>query len=600
MALLLGGAVSVVAATVTATSAPADTGAACAATYTIAWQTPSNSPPDYGATITVTNNASFTIQTWTLSWTFGAGQTIIAGSPYSSTVTQTGTTVTATPGGTFNAVLSPGQSATFGFNADYNGTSNPIPAVSCLGPSEGSGSATLSGSLDPLGANTASWDTNYTDPSIASQLSAAHVGLMRYPGGSYADGYLWQSNSYQGTTDPVDFAQYSTATDSISGGQKFVTVDYGSDTPASAGAWVTQSQTAGQGVSLWEVGNEKYGCWESDYWLQQPPASYAGYVPSAGQGATQNPTCPQTSLGDVIGTQIMANSYAAHVGAFIQAMREADKGAQIGVPWAFGSDVPGAAVPDSTEWNDTLLSEHSDDIGFVDAHYYPFNFTGSAGNGNPDDQQILQALRRVPSLYGEIRATLSVYDPKASVIVGETNVSSAETATVCRPLGALFAAGDALSWLAAGAQSIDWWNTDNDGNTSGSCSNPDFGMFSSSSGGQPPAPQTPYYGYQLASILARPDARLASLPTSDLNDVIAFQSALPGGKTAVAFLNTDTSQTEHVTFQAPPGMSGSGHQLKTWTYSNSSPRVATGSEDSSAVSGGITLAPESMTVLETS
>src|SRR5215472_17717658 len=147
----------------TAPPAPADTGAACGGTFTIGWQTPSNSPPDFGATVTVTNNAAYTIQTWTVSWTFGAGQTIIPGSPYSATVTQTGTTVTATPGGTFNAVLTPGQSATFGFNADYNGTSNPVPAVSCAGPSEGSGSATLSGPLDPLGVNTASWDSNFPD-----------------------------------------------------------------------------------------------------------------------------------------------------------------------------------------------------------------------------------------------------------------------------------------------------------------------------------------------------------------------------------------------------------------------------------------------------
>jgi hypothetical protein len=32
-----------------------------------------------------------------------------------------------------------------------------------------------------------------------------------------------------------------------------------SDTPADAAAWVTQSQTSGEGVSLWEIGNEGYG-----------------------------------------------------------------------------------------------------------------------------------------------------------------------------------------------------------------------------------------------------------------------------------------------------------------------------------------------------
>src|SRR5580698_5654553 len=167
-AIALGVATAVTGVVVTATPAPADTGASCGATFTIGWQTPSNSPPDFGATVTVTNNASYTIQTWTVSWTFTAGQTIVAGSPYSSTVTQTGTSVTATPGGTYNAVLTPGESQTFGFDGDYNGTSNPVPTVSCVGPSEGTGSAALTGSLDPLGVNTASWDTNFTDPAIAS------------------------------------------------------------------------------------------------------------------------------------------------------------------------------------------------------------------------------------------------------------------------------------------------------------------------------------------------------------------------------------------------------------------------------------------------
>src|SRR5437868_6405448 len=107
-AAVLGAAAATTGAVITAPPAPADTGAACGGTFTVAWQTPSNSPPDFGATVTVTNNASYTIQTWTVSWTFAAGQTIIPGSPLSANVTQTGSTVTATPGGTWNAVLSPG------------------------------------------------------------------------------------------------------------------------------------------------------------------------------------------------------------------------------------------------------------------------------------------------------------------------------------------------------------------------------------------------------------------------------------------------------------------------------------------------------------
>ena len=39
---------------------------------------------------------------------------------------------------------------------------------------------------------------------------------------------------------------------------------------------------------------------------------------------------------------------------------------------AFGSDVPGASVPDNSEWNNTVLGADGRYASFVDAHYYPF------------------------------------------------------------------------------------------------------------------------------------------------------------------------------------------------------------------------------------
>lgn len=472
----------------------------------------------------------------------------------------------------------------------------------------------------PLGLNTAPWDAAFAGDSghaIQPLLRPAGIGMLRYGGGSFADDYDWENDvdvqrCPHGGSDAVvpalgaggcaqsgtlSFSQFSRQAAPL-GTSTFATVNYGTGTPAEAAAWVTASKkTPGQGVALWEIGNETYGCWEADDWLVQPPSDFPGYVPSKGP-STANPTCPQTVDGDALGTQILANSYAAHAKQFMTAMKAADKGAQTGVPWAFGSEVPGADVPYNDEWNDTVLSEDSPGIGFVDAHYYPFTFSGATGGGNPTDQQILQALAKIPALYGEIRATLSVYDPRASVIVGETNVSAAETTTVCQPVGALFAAGDVLSWLAAGAQSVDWWNMNNYGDSGGSCTQPDFGMFTSpGSPGQRPRPATPYYGYRLASILARPNARLSTLPTSDLTNVLAFQSALPGGKTAVAFLNTSTGGAEHVTFTPPPGLAH-GHPLRSWAYNAARPSVVTGTADPKSLANGITLPAESLTVLE--
>jgi hypothetical protein len=489
-----------------------------------------------------------------------------------------------------------------------------------------------------LGLNTAPWDYVYAADvsagggldTIQPLLKAADIDLLRYGGGSYADYYDWQTNtdiqtciwgnpfgSFTGApfpydttapftgascdnTDSLPFDQFSSQARAI-GAQSLVTVNYGSGTPAEAAAWVSHSlSTAGDGVALWEVGNENYGCWEVNNWLAQAPENFSGYKPndySTVNGVDENATCPQVTQGDAAGTQTLATSYAVNARAFMQAMKAADPAAQIGVPWAFGSQVAGASVPNNSEWNNTVLGQDGRYVSFVDAHYYPFSFGGATGGSNPTDQQVLQSLMSVPSLYGQIRGELDARDPGAAIVVGETGVSNNETTTVCTPAGALFAAGDVLSWLAAGARSVDWWDMNNYGNTGSTCTNPDYGMFTS---GSPPVPETPYYGYVLASVLAQPGALLAAMGTSDAADVLAYQSRLPGGQEAVAFINTNTSSAETVGFRPDAPLQG---QLSTWTYSAANQNAAnsnivTGTASASSLAHGITLPAESMVILE--
>jgi hypothetical protein len=539
LAFILTLAAAITGVVLTASPAPADTGAACGGTFTIGWQTPSNSPPDFGATVTVTNNAPYTIQTWTVSWTFSAGQTIVAGSPYSANVTQTGTTVTATPAGTYDAVLTSGESTTFGFDGDYNGTSNPVPVVSCAGPSEGVGSATLSGPLDPLGVNTASWDSNFPDSAVTSDLSSASTGLIRYPGGSYADGYLWQPNTYQGTADPVDFAQYSSAVDSITNGQKFVTVDYGSDTPADAAAWVTQSQTSGQGVSLWEVGNEEYGSWEID--------DHAN---------------PHT-----------AASYASNALGYMQAMKAVNPNAQVCYDYAMdGNLAPGSGVTNYQDWNDTILSADAADINCADVHWYPIN-----GIPTESVQSIMSLVDNIPAAAAEVHLALSTYDPSAYFVVGETNMSQTANAWNEEPVGALFAAANSLEWLSFGAQSVDWWDVHNYGSPTA-----DFGMFSSASSGEPAVdtPYPPYYGYELASKLAVKGAKVGTLLVSTPN-IYAYYSQQPGGGYSVMLVNADPSNA----YTIPTSSLGITSTAETeYSYSAASPSVTSGSFSGTSVS----------------
>jgi len=539
MAFLLTLAAAVTGITLTATPAPADTGAACSGTFTIGWQTPSNSPPDFGATVTVTNNAPYTIQTWTVSWTFSAGQTIVAGSPYSANVTQSGSAVTATPAGTYDAVLTSGQSTTFGFDADYNGTSNPVPVVTCAGPSQGSGSATLSGPLDPLGVNTASWDSNFPDPAIASSLSSASTGLIRYPGGSYADGYLWQPNTYQGTADPVDFAQYSSQVDAITSGQKFVTVNYGSDTPADAAAWVTQSQASGEGVSLWEIGNEEYGSWEID-----------------------NHANPHT-----------AASYASNALGYMQAMKAVNPNAQICYDYAMdGNLAPGSGVTNYQQWNSTILSADAADINCADVHWYPIN-----GTPTESVQSIMSLVDNIPAAAAEVHAALAQYDPSAYFVVGETNMSQTANAWNEEPVGALFAAANALEWLSFGAQSVDWWDVHNYGSPTA-----DFGMFSSASSGEPAvdSPYPPYYGYELAAKLSVKGAKVGTLLVSTPN-IYAYYSQQPGGGYSVMLVNADPSNG----YAIPTSSLGITSTTETeYSYSAASPSLTSTSFSGASVS----------------
>ena len=471
------------------------------------------------------------------------------------------------------------------------------------------GAATVSAKLSatPLGMNVAPWDALYAASGSGSVLQSllknAGVRQLRYGGGVTADYYDWQTNTDIGgcapntspsmftakcaTHDALGFSLLSKRARAI-GAQSFVTVNYGSGSPAEAAAWVkTAKHTAGDAVSLWEIGNEGYGCWEVNNELAKAPEFYAGYQRDNG------PTCPMVREGLNVGMQTMAKSYAANAKLFMTAMKAQNPNAQIGVPFAFGTEVDGSSVGDSTEWNNVVLSTDAKYVGFVDVHYYPFSFGGNTGGANPTDQQVLRSLFRIPSLYAEVRAELKKYTPSAKIVIGETGVTYQATTMPCTAAGALFAAGDALSWLASGAQGVDWWQINSYGNTGTSCINPDEGMFTSAA---KPQAESPYAGYLLASKLAQPNAQLKILATSDPADVMAFQSVLPGGKVVVALINTNTAHSKHITFKS--SLSG---KLTTLNYKASNQnamrtKIVAGRATASAVAAGVTLPAESMLV----
>jgi hypothetical protein len=482
-------------------------------------------------------------------------------------------------------------------------------------------------SAAPLGVDVAPWDPVYSSAatlsSAQSLLKAADVTQLHYGGGVSADEYDWQTNTdISGCPNSLTsqftaacaynpalpFSAFSTNARAL-GAQSFVTVNYGSGTPALAAAWAARARsTAGQGVTDWEIGNESYGCWENNNELAGPPADYPGYE------ANVSSTCPMNQPAGVdAGMEIMADSYAYNAGKYMVAMRAADPSAQLGVPWAFNGTVGGAGVEDNTEWNDTVLGDDAQYIGFVDAHYYPFSFGGvpTGTGGKPTVQEVVQSVEQVPSVYATIRAGLIANGlPNAKVIVGETGVSYLATSVPCTPAGALFAAGDVLEWLAAGAQTVDWWPLDSNAqaidNNQSECLQPEEAMFTSNG-----TPDSAYSGYLLASQLAKPNAQLSSLTVANLSDegnatnVLGFQSVLPDGQVAVALINADTSSAQKVTVKTSltgylSTASYSAGDQNEVTATNPAPtKIVDGTSTASSIARGVTLPAESILILKT-
>ncbi|MEV4518492.1 non-reducing end alpha-L-arabinofuranosidase family hydrolase, partial [Dactylosporangium sp. NPDC049525] len=142
------------AAVLTANTAQAAAG--CRVEYTV----PSSWPGGFSANVTITNYGD-AVNGWSLTWSFGAGQTVTQ--LWSGSVTQSGAQVTVT-NASYNGGIPTNGTATFGFNGSWSG-SNPVPTgfalngTTCNGPVGGSPSSPGSASASPSRSASASPST---------------------------------------------------------------------------------------------------------------------------------------------------------------------------------------------------------------------------------------------------------------------------------------------------------------------------------------------------------------------------------------------------------------------------------------------------------
>jgi hypothetical protein len=117
-----------------------------------------------------------------------------------------------------------------------------------------------------FGMNAVIWDGVFDTATTINLLTEMGNKALRFPGGSLSDEYHWESNTtlnnnWQWATSFDKFAHVATNT----GAQAFITVNYGTGTPAEAADWVRYANvTRALGFKYWEVGNENYGTWETD------------------------------------------------------------------------------------------------------------------------------------------------------------------------------------------------------------------------------------------------------------------------------------------------------------------------------------------------
>ncbi|MBS2967043.1 cellulose binding domain-containing protein, partial [Actinocrinis puniceicyclus] len=114
--------------------------AGCSVSYTVSSQWPGG----FGANVTITNLGS-SLSSWTLTWSFGAGQSITQ--LWNGTYTQSGSNVSVT-NVSYNGSIPSGGNTSFGFNGSWNG-SNPVPSSFSLNGVACTGGVTTSPSSSP-------------------------------------------------------------------------------------------------------------------------------------------------------------------------------------------------------------------------------------------------------------------------------------------------------------------------------------------------------------------------------------------------------------------------------------------------------------------
>lgn len=409
---------------------------------------------------------------------------------------------------------------------------------------------------------------------------------MRYPGGSTADNFHWQTNTLDNDssagTDTFD--QFMPVVQKV-GATPIITVNYGSGSPAEAAAWVQYANvTKHYHIRYWEIGNELYGngtygaTWETD----------------------------KHALGPA--------SYANNSLQFIQAMKAVDPSIQIGlVLTAPGNWPDGQTSATSPQpWNDTVLPIACSAADFASVHWYPQGPTGETdagllnapANGEGTPASFTPSIpSMVSTLHTKVNQYCGAHASAVQVMTTETNsVSYNPGKQTTNLVNALYLAENYLTWLSNGVTSVDWWDvhnsevtgTNDSGSLYGTNNYGDYGLLSVGNTDEPPAdtPFPDYYGLQIVSkVVGGFDRIVAASSNQSLVQVFAVRQR--NGSVAVLLINTDPNTTYQVSIS---GLNTDGPGAMVYFYGEHSENVKI-THESGHDAGSQTIAPYSLTAV---
>jgi alpha-L-arabinofuranosidase len=372
------------------------------------------------------------------------------------------------------------------------------------------GTTTATMSSQGIGVDTAVYDNGLISGAVATALKAAGVQALRYPGGSYADIFNWQTTTGNDGAYVVasDTFQAWMTTDVIpSGAQPIITVNYGSNTtnsgpadPSEAAAWVQYANvTNNYGIKYWEIGNENVG---------------DGYY--AGEDWEYDLHYLDQTAADRVGQSVLSPlAYGTNSVAFITAMKAIDPTIKCGV-YQLAPDVyPNTADP---SYNAQVLQGAGTAIDFVIIHWYPCA---------TDAATCVQSPLQIPAIVSGTQAELAKAIPsKASQI--ELLITESGAGDVTGPPTALYAADEYASWFENGVVNVEYQELHAGFLTSGD------------------TPLGPYYGAKMASILASAgDSFVTATSASTMIGIHAVKKT--NGNDAVMLVNRDPTNSYTVT-----------------------------------------------------